>query len=102
MRGIAVAAQRIRLPTVSDYPPLYVTSDWNDSGLEGQLKAILPNENAMAEDRYCLYGDLTCWPAIGVVGPFRPQNPQGVLSREERAANLTMSSVQISVEWVLV
>ena len=24
MRGIAVAAQRIRLPTVSDYPPLYV------------------------------------------------------------------------------
>ena len=34
MRGIAVAAQRIRLPILSDYPPRYVS-------IEGLLAEIL-------------------------------------------------------------
>ena len=87
------------------------TADWNmwkDSELEGQLRAIFLNEDARAAaeqpegiqvPRYYLYGDLAYWPAFGIMGPFRPQNAQGVLSREGKAANLAMLSVRITVEW---
>ena len=71
---------------------------WNDSGLEEQLKATLLPEGIHIP-RYYLYGDLAYWPAFGIMGPFRPQNVQGILSREEKAANLAMSSVRITVEW---
>ena len=83
---------------------------WDDSSLEEQLKAIL-NEGAsvaaeqprpaegISSTRYYLYGDLAYWPAFGIMGPIRPQNQQGILSREEKAASLAMSSVRISVEW---
>ena len=52
---------------------------WRDSGSEGQLKAIIPNEDAVNQGiaRYCLYVDLACRPASGIMGPLRPQNPKG-------------------------
>ena len=67
---------------------------WNDSGLDLKLRGIMG-----LQSRYYLYGDLAYWPAFGIMGPHRQQDPAVPLSRAEESANLVMSSARIAVEW---
>ena len=67
---------------------------WNDSGLDLKLRGIMG-----LQSRYYLYGDLAYWPAFGIMGPHRQQDPAVPFSRAEESANLVMSSARIAVEW---
>ena len=55
-------------------------------------------ENHEMQPRYYLYDDLAYWPAFGIMGPHRQQDPAVPLSRAEESANLVMSSARIAME----
>ncbi|KAF8243442.1 hypothetical protein K440DRAFT_647420 [Wilcoxina mikolae CBS 423.85] len=59
-------------------PYMGPTGDW--------LRELLVDEDRVAP--YYLYGDLAYWPAFGIMGPY-----------PKRAANVTISSVRIIIEW---
>lgn len=71
---------------------------WNVSGLDDELRAVfrrLPNNQHLY-----LYGDLAYWPAFGVMGPHRDvRGGTEGLTPIQKAANLTMSTARITVEW---
>lgn len=89
---------------------------WEESGYEDRLRAVFDGAGLTPNEHLYLYGDPAYTFGYGVMGPFRPiigrrarpltkdqvrsaLHSKTLLTKVQRAANVTMSAQRITIEW---